>query len=73
MCQPVQNAALRVAVELGLLSKLAESPESALKLNELAANPRVRAGCAASNMDKEGDFNSLGAQESVVGDPQLIG
>ncbi len=69
----MQNAALRVAVELGLLSKLAKSPESALNLNELAASPVDPSGSAASKMKEEGDLNRLDAQECVVGDPQLIG
>lgn len=73
MCQPVQNAALRVAVELGLLSKLAESPESVLNLNELTADSVIRAGSAASLMEKEGEINGLDVKESVIGDPQLIG
>jgi hypothetical protein len=58
---------LRVAVELGLLSKLAASAESALNLNELAA------GSATSMLEKEEDTNTLDVHESVIGDPQLIG
>ena len=47
--QPMQNVALRVSVELGLLAALSESPHQALSPQQLASKASVTCGSKAAD------------------------
>lgn len=69
----MQNAALRLAVELGLLFRLAEAPDSAFNLDELAAKIVDQSESPGRGMKTGGGLDPSDMQKPEIGDPLLIG
>ena len=71
----MQNAALRVAVELGLLARLSEHPDKALSLGQLASSNLVHSSPKPqlSNESTETRKETNTAPKSQIADVKLIG
>ena len=71
----MQNAALRVAVELGLFNILAANPHESLSLSQLADKQNMQSVLSAvpSNENVAARRETFSNSQSTIADPDLIG